>query len=123
MGTKVVTGTGTPGFMGNDGPATMAELNAPADVEVGPDGTLYIADTENSCIRSVDSAGVIHPVVGQCGRRGTTGDGMSPTDALTTPSMRNLCSSSIAAWTPPNCTKSWGSTIPSTSIRPFVFVR
>ena len=43
---------------------------------------------------------------------------ISPIAALTTPSMRSRCSSSIAAWTPPNWTKSCGSTMPSTSIRP-----
>ena len=42
----------------------------------------------------------------------------APIAELTTPSIRWRCSSSMAAWTPPNWTKSCGSTIPSTSMLP-----
>lgn len=77
-----VAGTGNPGTMNETGPATMADLNGPADVEVGPDGTLYIADTLNSCVRAVGSDGMIRTVVGRCGHRGSSGDGGSPTEAL-----------------------------------------
>jgi sugar lactone lactonase YvrE len=77
-----VAGTGNAGTMGDNGPAVMAELNGPTDVDVGPDGTLYIADTGNSCIRAVGADGVIHTVAGQCGHSGSSGDGGAPTDAL-----------------------------------------
>jgi hypothetical protein len=60
----------------------MATLNQPTDVEVGPDGTLYIADTQNSCVRSVGADGVIRTVAGRCGMRGFRGDGGSPAMAL-----------------------------------------
>jgi streptogramin lyase len=40
-------------------------------VACAPDGSLYIADTENHAIRRVDSSGVITTVVGTGGR----GDG------------------------------------------------
>jgi hypothetical protein len=77
-----VAGTGTPGTMGDGGAATQAELNGPTDVEVGPDGTVYIADTGNSCVRSVGADGMIHTVAGRCGHSGSSGDGAAPTDAL-----------------------------------------
>jgi sugar lactone lactonase YvrE len=77
-----VAGNGTPGTRGDGGPAAMAELNGPTDVEIGPDGTLFIADTQNSCVRAVGADGNIRTVAGQCGRRGSSGDGMAPTAAL-----------------------------------------
>lgn len=60
-----VVGTGTPGYAGDGGPATAAQLNFPRDLEIGPDGDLYIADTDNSAIRAVDlSTGMIRTVAG-----------------------------------------------------------
>jgi sugar lactone lactonase YvrE len=77
-----VAGTGNPGTMNETGPATLAELNNPSDVEIGPDGTLYIADTLNSCVRAVGSDGMIRTVVGRCGQRGSSGDGGPVAEAL-----------------------------------------
>ncbi len=60
-----VIGTGAPGYAGDGGPASAAQLNFPRDLEVGPDGHLYIADTDNSVIRAVDLAtGIIRTVAG-----------------------------------------------------------
>jgi sugar lactone lactonase YvrE len=75
-----VAGSGTAGTAG--GPALMAELNQPVDVEVAPDGTLYIADTQNSCIRALGTDGNLRTVAGRCGERGFEGDGASPEQAL-----------------------------------------
>lgn len=41
---KVVAGTGKPGYSGDGGPATEAELDRPLGMAVAPDGTLYFAD-------------------------------------------------------------------------------
>jgi sugar lactone lactonase YvrE len=58
-------GTGEGGDSGDDGPAIEAQLNAPRDLEIGPDGDLYFADTDNSKVRAIDlETGVIRTVVG-----------------------------------------------------------
>jgi uncharacterized protein (TIGR03437 family) len=56
-----VAGTGIPGFSGDNGPATSAQLATPIAVAVDPAGNLYIADTNNYRIRKV-SGGVITTV-------------------------------------------------------------
>lgn len=44
-----VAGTGVPGFNGDGGPATSAALSVVrSGLALGPDGSLYIADTDNS---------------------------------------------------------------------------
>ncbi len=58
-------GTGAEGFSGDGGPALEATLNAPRDLELGPDGDLYFADTDNSVVRAINlESGVIRTVVG-----------------------------------------------------------
>ena len=46
-----VAGNGTPGFSGDNGPATSAELDEPWAVAVDSAGSVYIADAGNSRIR------------------------------------------------------------------------
>jgi RHS repeat-associated protein len=75
-----VAGTGFHGYQGDGGLATKAQLNMPEDVTVGLDGRLYIADTENHCIRQVSAGGIITTVAGN-GTAGYTGDGALPTEA------------------------------------------
>jgi len=52
-----VAGKGEAGFCGDDEAATSACLNAPADVAVASDGTLYISDRLNNRIRAVSPGG------------------------------------------------------------------
>lgn len=54
-----------PGFAGDGGPATSALLRFPLDVALGSDGSLYIADSGNNCIRRVDPSGVIRTLAGR----------------------------------------------------------
>lgn len=54
---------------GDGGPALEATLNDPKDVAVGPDGSLYIADTGNHCVRVVSPGGTIDTLAGRCGVR------------------------------------------------------
>jgi DNA-binding beta-propeller fold protein YncE len=70
-----IAGNGTRDFSGDGGPATEAALNRPRDLELGPDGRLYIADTDNNRVRVVDlESGIISTVVGS-GAAGFSGDG------------------------------------------------
>jgi YD repeat-containing protein len=75
-----IVGNGSTGSTGDGGPATAAELNAPADVAIGPDGSLYITDFDGSRIRRVDTNGIITTVAGT-GTDGNTGDGGPATGA------------------------------------------
>lgn len=65
----------TGGFSGDGGPATAALLKRPTDVAVARDGTLYIADNDNHCVRKVDASGTISTAAGVCGQAGFEGDG------------------------------------------------
>jgi sugar lactone lactonase YvrE len=70
-----VAGTGEAGYSGDDGPATAARLNGPADIHVGADGALYISDRLNFRLRRVDpNNGTITTVAGN-GTQGASGDG------------------------------------------------
>lgn len=72
---RTVAGNGTAGFSGDGGKATDASLKYPRDITIGPDGALYIADTENHAIRKVDlTSGDISTAVGT-GQKGFEGDG------------------------------------------------
>ena len=59
-----VAGTGSAGFSGDGAQATAAALNAPSDVAVAPDGTMYIADLGNRRVRKVTPQGVISTYAG-----------------------------------------------------------
>ncbi len=74
-------GTGTAGSGGDGGPATDAQLNAPAGVAVTADGGFLIADQNNSLVRKVSAAGVITRVAGTVGTTGSAGDDGPATDA------------------------------------------
>ena len=66
---------GNGGYSGDGGAATDAHLNTPTGVGVDSEGNLYIADTRNNRVRSVDAAtGSILTVAGT-GVSGTGGDG------------------------------------------------
>jgi streptogramin lyase len=70
----VVAGTGAIGFSGDNGPATLAKLNFPTDVAIGPSGALFITDKNNRRVRMVNGAGTITTVAGT-GVQGSSGDG------------------------------------------------
>ena len=69
--TDVITrlaGTGQATMSGDGGLATTAGLNLPRDTAMGPDGSIYVADTYNQRIRRIDPAtGVVTTVAGTGG--------------------------------------------------------
>ena len=82
--THVVTriaGTGTPGFSGDGGSATLARIDSGYGLCVDHTGNLFIADNDNHRIRKVDlNTGLIFTIAGNGG--GTvSGDGGSATAA------------------------------------------
>lgn len=73
-------GTGEGGGSGDGGPAREAQLNGPRDLEIGPDGHLYFADTDNGSVRAIDlQTGIIRTVVGT-GELGLGDDGLAATE-------------------------------------------
>src|SRR5262249_30727900 len=67
-----IAGTGEQGYSGDGGPARLAKLGGPKGIALSPDGTIFLADTENHAIRSISAAnGTISTVIGT----GARGDG------------------------------------------------
>jgi trimeric autotransporter adhesin len=77
-----IAGTGTRGYSGDGGPATMAELAQPRSVAVDGAGNVFIADSKNGAIREVAATGTIRTVAGVPGTFGYSGDGGPATSAL-----------------------------------------
>jgi trimeric autotransporter adhesin len=75
-----LAGTCRPGFSGDGGTATSAQLNGPAGIAVDASGNVYIADRFNNRIRKVTTGGTILTVAGN-GTAGTAGDGGQATSA------------------------------------------
>jgi streptogramin lyase len=70
-----VAGTGQQGFSGHGGPARSATLSGPKGLSVGPDGNVYLADTESHSIRMIDvKKGTMELIAGD-GQRGDGPDG------------------------------------------------
>lgn len=78
-----VAGTGKKSFSGDGGPAKHATFNGPKGIAVGPEGNVYVVDTENQAIRKIDlKTDKIATVAGQGpGHRGGAGDGGPATKA------------------------------------------
>lgn len=70
-----VVGTGEKGYSGDGGPARQAKLSGPKGLAYAPDGSLWIADTENHAIRRVDLKTLV--ITTRLGT-GERGDGPEP---------------------------------------------
>jgi sugar lactone lactonase YvrE len=75
-----IAGDGVGGYSGDGGAAYNAKLYLPSGVAVDADGNIYIADTDNHCIRKVDINDTITTVAGT-GKKGFSGDGGAATNA------------------------------------------
>jgi hypothetical protein len=70
---STIAGTGTPGFFGDAGVATAAQLSLPSAVAVDGNGNVYIADTNNQRIRKI--AGTTITTIAGDGEETYAGDG------------------------------------------------
>ncbi len=77
---STVAGNGTAGYQGDGGPAVLAALDQPVGLAVDRSGNLFIADTNNNCIRKLTAGGVISTLAGN-GGYGFSGDGGPATSA------------------------------------------
>jgi sugar lactone lactonase YvrE len=77
---NTVVGTGAPGFSGDGGPASAAELNQPRAIAFDAAGNRYVVDTVNQRIRKIDPSGIITTIAGT-GVAGFSGDGGPATAA------------------------------------------
>ncbi|MBK8271290.1 MAG: hypothetical protein IPK83_24410 [Planctomycetes bacterium] len=78
---STVAGTGAPGYSGDDGSATDAQLNGPTRLRITPEGELLICDTDNHAIRKIGSDGKITTIAGT-GIQGFSGDNGPATSAM-----------------------------------------
>ena len=77
---STIAGNGHPGFSGDGGPATVAQLDQPYDVAIDPAGNIYIADYGNQRVRRIGTDGNITTVAG--GGQSGNGDGGPATSAM-----------------------------------------
>lgn len=84
-----VAGTGAPGFSGDQGPATAAQLNFPRGLALDTAGNLFIADINNHRVRKIDTSGVISTFAGD-GTAGFAGDNGPATSAELCPTGLSL---------------------------------
>jgi sugar lactone lactonase YvrE len=78
---STIAGNGTAGYSGDGGQAASAEVNQPRDVALDAAGNLYISDTSNSCVRKINTSGVISTYAGTCASSGSSGNGGAATSA------------------------------------------
>jgi sugar lactone lactonase YvrE len=78
-----IAGSGKKGFSGDRGPAKEATMNGPKGIALGPDGMIYVVDTENQTIRQIDlEKSLIYTVAGKGpAARGGKGDDGPATEA------------------------------------------
>ena len=71
-----IAGTGSNGYSGDGGLAASAQFDNPGSISLDAAGNIYIADTNNHCIRKVTkSTGIISRIAGNCTNDGYSGDG------------------------------------------------
>ncbi|MCE9528357.1 MAG: hypothetical protein K8R36_20120 [Planctomycetales bacterium] len=70
-----IAGSGKKGFTGDGSQAKTATFDGPKGIALGPDGNVYVMDTENNAVRKIDlKSGLISTVAGS-GPKNKGGDG------------------------------------------------
>jgi len=70
-----VAGTGVQGFSGNGGLAKLATLSGPKGLSVGPNGNIYLSDTESHSIRMINVRKQTLELIAGTGDRGDGPEG------------------------------------------------
>ena len=73
-------GNGTPGFSGDGGAASAAQLAGPQDIKFDAAGNLLIADAANNVVRKINTSGIISTIAGNH-TAGFSGNGGAATAA------------------------------------------
>jgi sugar lactone lactonase YvrE len=78
-----IAGSGKKGFSGDGGPAQAATFDGPKGIALGPDGNVYVMDSENHSVREIKlKTGIISTVAGSGPQgKGEGGDGGPATKA------------------------------------------
>lgn len=77
---STIAGTGTFGFSGDGGAATLAKINSPRGIAVDAVGNVYFADVANQRIRKITTSGTITTIAGT-GISGYNGDNIAASTA------------------------------------------
>jgi DNA-binding beta-propeller fold protein YncE len=72
---RTIAGTGEQGYSGDHGPALRATFNGPKEIAVDRQGNIVLVDTENHCLRRIDTASGEVTTVAGTGQPGGAGDG------------------------------------------------
>ncbi|QCX40256.1 T9SS type A sorting domain-containing protein [Aureibaculum algae] len=78
---NTIAGTGTYGFSGDGGLATLAELKSPSGITIDATGNIYFSDRNNYRVRKIDTNGIITTIAGKGGFQPFSGDGGLAIDA------------------------------------------
>lgn len=68
------------GFGFADGDVDAARFHGPRDLAMGKDGTIYVADTENSCVRAIRD-GMVSTFAGVCDEPGSDDEGLPASES------------------------------------------
>jgi len=75
-----IAGTGIPGYSGDGGPATAAQIGGTTFIRTDVTGNIYFADNSNQVVRMINTSGIITTIAGN-GTIGYSGDGGPATNA------------------------------------------
>lgn len=75
-----IAGTGTAGYSGDGGQATLAQVNGTSGIALDGSGNIFLGDRNNHRVRKINISGIITTIAGT-GTAGYSGDGGQATSA------------------------------------------